>query len=406
MTTNSASSNTASESRPGTLWIAGLIAAWSLSPPLAVAEESLLKPQAGPQNVLSLPPSAKNPRNSEGDFVQLKDGRLMFVYTHFTGGGGDHDRASLVARFSADKGRTWTGEDIEIVGTGESGWNVMSVSMLRLQDGRIALFYARKNSLTDCRPIMRTSSDEGQTWSEPTLCITDEIGYYVVNNDRVVQLENGRLVIPVALHNTPDYPKPDWNGHIMCYVSDDQGRSWRRSKSVMTAASKAGKRLIAQEPGIVELKDNRLMMFVRSNAGSQLLSFSKDAGDVWSPLMSSNIISPVSPASIERIPKTGDLILVWNNHHDVAPEYANKRTPFTVAISQDDGKTWGRARTLADNPSGWYCYTAIQFIDDHVLLGHCAGDRRKNNGLAETQVTRISLEWIYGQALRSRKEGK
>ncbi|MDP6719425.1 MAG: sialidase family protein, partial [Pirellulaceae bacterium] len=220
-------------------------------------------------------------------------------------------------------------------------------------------------------------------------------GYYVLNNDRAVQLESGRLVLPVALHNKSDYPKPDWNGHIMCYLSDDNGKSWQRSKSIMTATDKAGKRLIAQEPGIVELKDRRLMMFVRSNAGSQLISFSNDQGETWSPLVASNIVSPVSPASIERIPNTADLFLVWNNHQDVAPEYVNKRTPLNVAISKDEGKTWRHIKTLADNPSGWYCYTAVQFVDDHVLLGHCAGDRRKNNGLAETQITRFSLEWLY-----------
>lgn len=394
MTFNRASINTASESRPPMFWLNCLLAICLFSPSSAVADDSHRKEQADPQKVLALPPSTKNPRNSEGDFVRLKDGRLMFAYTRFSGGGGDHDRASIVARFSTDAGRTWTDEDIEIVAN-EGDWNVMSVSMLRLQNSEIALFYARKNSLTDCRPIMRTSTDEGRTWSEPSVCITDEVGYYVLNNDRAVQLESGRLVLPVALHNKSDYPKPDWNGHIMCYLSDDNGKSWQRSKSIMTATDKAGKRLIAQEPGIVELKDRRLMMFVRSNAGSQLISFSNDQGETWSPLVASNIVSPVSPASIERIPNTADLFLVWNNHQDVAPEYVNKRTPLNVAISKDEGKTWRHIKTLADNPSGWYCYTAVQFVDDHVLLGHCAGDRRKNNGLAETQITRFSLEWLY-----------
>jgi hypothetical protein len=53
---------------------------------------------------------------------------------------------------------------------------------IRLADGRIALFYARKNSLDDCRPLLRLSDDEAQTWSEPKVCIEDEVGYYVLNN--------------------------------------------------------------------------------------------------------------------------------------------------------------------------------------------------------------------------------
>ena len=320
----------------------------------------------------------------------------MFAYSHFVGGGGDHDRASIVARFSSDKGRTWTAEDVEIVAS-EGDWNVMSVSLLRLQDGRIALFYCRKNSLSDCRPVLRTSSDNGKTWSDPTVCITDEVGYYVLNNDRAVQLASGRLILPVALHNQPGDAKPDWNGHIMCYLSDDGGRSWHRSKSVLTANKENGARLIAQEPGVIELKDQRLMMFVRSNAGGQLISYSRDAGETWSKLTPSSIISPVAPASIERIPKTGDLMLVWNDHNKIPKELAGKRTPLHVAVSQDEGKTWRHIKTLADNPHGWYCYTAIQFVDDHVLLGHCAGDRRKNNGLAESQITRFGLDWLYDE---------
>ena len=54
------------------------------------------------RNVL-LPPGPDNPRNSEGDFIRLKDGRLMFIYTHFTGGGGDHEAAHLAARYSCDE---------------------------------------------------------------------------------------------------------------------------------------------------------------------------------------------------------------------------------------------------------------------------------------------------------------
>jgi hypothetical protein len=50
---------------------------------------------------------------------------------------------------------------------------------------------------------------------------------------------------------------------------------------------------------------------------------------------------------------------------------------------------------LQDNPHGWYCYTAMTFVDDHVLLAYCAGDRRENNGLAMTQATRIPVEWLY-----------
>lgn len=348
------------------------------------------KQLAGVDRICLLPPGDGNPRNSEGDFIALKDGRILFVYSHFTGGGSDHAAAHLAGRYSSDGGRTWTKEDVVIVPR-EGGFNVMSVSLLRLQDGRIALFYLRKNSLVDCRPMMRVSRDEGQTWSEPVLCI-DEVGYNVLNNDRAVQLSTGRIILPVALHNTPAQNKFDGRGVISCHFSDDQGRTWRQSKT-----AQQGEKLTLQEPGLVQLKDDRLMMFCRTTHGSQYVSYSTDWGDTWSPLEPSNIISPCSPATIERIPSTGDLLLVWNDHARIDASLRGKRTPLNAAISTDEGQTWKNVKTLEDDRNGWYCYIAADFVGDHVLLGHCAGDRR-TGGLNATQITRIPVEWLYEPA--------
>ena len=53
--------------------------------------------------------------------------------------------------------------------------------------------------MSDCRPYARFSDDETRTWSEPIACIPEEDGgYYVLNNDRVVQLKSGRIILPVA----------------------------------------------------------------------------------------------------------------------------------------------------------------------------------------------------------------
>ena len=164
----------------------GFFVASLRGPAEAVAAED------APEVVLELPPGERNPRNSEGDFIRLNDGRLLLIYTRFTGGGGDHDAADLVSRQSMDGGKTWSQTDQTVIAN-ESGWNVMSVSLLRLLDGRIALFYARKNSLTDCRPVVRFSADEGQNWSDAVPVIADDdVGYFVLNNDRVVQLTGGR----------------------------------------------------------------------------------------------------------------------------------------------------------------------------------------------------------------------
>lgn len=340
-----------------------------------------------------LPPGPDNPRNSEGDFIHLKDGRLLFVYTHFTGGAGDHAKAHLAGRYSADGGQSWTAEDQTILAN-EGGMNVMSVSLLRLADGRIAMFYLRKNSQADCRPFLRISDDEAETWSEPVAVVPDvDTGYYVLNNDRVIQLDSGRLVAPLAQHYDSTSQKWDPNARQLCYFSDDAGKTWTRGADAPAPDPVAGKAVLTQEPGVVELKDGRLMLYCRTNAGSQYVAYSRDEGGAWSKLEPSNIISPLSPATIERLPSTGDLLLVWNDHRDVEASLRGKRTPLRTAISTDDGKTWSRTKTLENDPNGWYCYTAMAFVDDHVLLAYCAGDRSENNGLAMTRVSRLPLDW-------------
>lgn len=340
---------------------------------------------SGNQVVLRLEATSDNPRNSEGDFIQLKDGRIFFIYTKFTGGSGDHANAHLVSRYSNDKGKTWSNEDVLVV-SNEGAMNVMSVSLLRLNDGRIALFYLRKNSTSSCIPYMRISEDETVTWSEPKRCIDSE-GYYVLNNDRVIQLKSGRLLLPVALHAPTEkgiHPKAT----IYCYYTDNNGISWTKGPAVENPEN-----ITLQEPGVIELMNGRIMMFCRTDEGVQYISYSKNKGESWTTIKPGNIISPRSPASIERIPETGDLLLVWNNNL-LTPE-DQKRTPFNLAISKDEGKTWSNIKAVESDPDGWYCYTAIDFIDDFVLLGHCAGNRKLYNGLETTQITRLSLNWIY-----------
>jgi sialidase-1 len=327
--------------------------------------------------VWQIRPTALYPRNTEGAFLALRDGRILFAYSRFTGGGQDNDAAEIAARITADDGQTWS-PDFLLLPRGDA-MNVMSVSLLRCQDGRIALFYVRKNSPSDSRPYVTYSSDEARTWSQARPCISRP-GYYVLNNDRVIRLASGRLVMPVALHSAPSGGFTE-RGRAMAYLSDDDGRQWHRSRNELQgpANSRAG----LQEPGVVELRGGTLLMWMRTLMGVQYVSTSHDGGDSWSPARPSGIVSPLSPASIKRIPSTGDLLLVWNDHSRVdaslrAVEDRNhvsggRRTPLTAAISRDEGKSWILRHDIEDDRDGWYCYTAIYFQHGRVLLGFASG---------------------------------
>ncbi len=357
---------------------------------------SLSARAAEPENeiVLSLDPSPQYPRLSEGAFVTLKSGKIRFIYTRFREGAADHSPADLVSTVSADDGRTWSSDHkVEVPNPG--GENVMSVSLLRLKSGRIALFYLVKNSLLDCRPVVRFSDDEAQTWSEPAV-VTTAPGYFVLNNDRVIQLKSGRLVVPLALHrsrgNDPkSYKLWDSRGIAVWCLSDDEGKTWREADDwwALPVRSTSG----FQEPGVVELADGTLFSWARTDQGAQFGCTSIDEGVPWTLLQKTELASPNSPTSIKRLPGSSDLLAIFNDHSGKFEFPKGKRSPLVAAISSDGGKTWPRRKLIESDPTGWYCYTAIHFTAAAVLLAYCAGDPKIGH-LNRTRIRRVSRIWM------------
>lgn len=352
--------------------------------------------------VLSLEPSDANGRNSEGAFVTLSDGRILFAYTKFnTDGWDDNDSSIIACRVSSDNGHTWSAEDRVLVELGEAK-NVMSVSLLRLQNNRIILHYLRKKETRDgvsCTPWLRYSDDEMETLSEPIPLIT-EYEYHCVNNDRIIQLQNGRLVVPVAQHRMGQSNFTD-PGLIFFLLSDDNGQSWYESKSSYYRCFPSGHGW--QEPGVVEMADGRLWAWMRTqwrvegeNMPRQWQTFSEDKGLTWSEPTPSLFVSPVSPLSMKRIPGSDDLLAVWNDRSGRFPfeeriDYEDRR-PMACAISSDNGATWKNHRLLENDNDLGYCYTAIHFTGDAVLLAYCAGGPAPQISLQRLRMTRIPLQ--------------
>ena len=107
---------------------------------------------------------------------------------------------------------------------------------------------------------MRISTDEGERWSEPQP-VGAAPGYFVLNNDRVIQLKDGRLVVPLAFHRArasdpKNYRSLDMRAIALWYLSDDEGKSWREADTWWALPARTGTGL--QEPGVVELADGRL----------------------------------------------------------------------------------------------------------------------------------------------------
>ncbi len=101
-------------------------------------------------------------RSGEGSVAPLSDGSLLMIYGKFDGGK-DDDTARLVVRRSVD-GVKWL-DPVTFCKTPKGSLNVMSVSLLAMEDGRLACVYIHKQSHDDCRPLFIISEDDGKSWT-------------------------------------------------------------------------------------------------------------------------------------------------------------------------------------------------------------------------------------------------
>ncbi|AVM58103.1 exo-alpha-sialidase [Bacteroides heparinolyticus] len=149
------------------------------------------------------------------------------------------------------------------------------------------------------------------------------------------------------------------------YVSDDDGRTWRRSNIVTAPDHRPGGfhkgtrwNHGAVEPTVVELKDGRLWMLMRTAQDRHYEAFSEDGGLTWGESSPSAFYGTITMPTIGRL-ADGRLLLFWCNTTSL-PELATatgiwddvftNRDAAHVAISEDDGKTWKGFRELRLNP--------------------------------------------------------
>jgi sialidase-1 len=353
--------------------------------PLLASLATTALPSPDNQVVLELVPTPEVPRNSEGAFVTRRDGAIDLYYTQFQGGDLDHSAARLAAIRSLDGGRSWGPPRVVLENPHGGGLNVMSVSVLPLGGTRLALFYLFTRSTEDCRPYLCYSEDDGATWSTPRLLIPHP-GYYILNNDRVVQTSSGRLILPMNLHR-----KAGMRGTAVWYFSDDAGATWTESDSRWgVAEGKSG----LQESGVVETAPDCLLSWFRTDLGSQYECRSFDDGLTWTAPVAGPLRSPLSAASIKRLPGSRDLIALFNDHSGSFPFVAEMRTPLVLARSSDGGKTWPARRAVEPDTSSWYHYIAMHFAGDALLLAYNAGNDRMAKLSSPLRIRRIDRKWL------------
>ena len=368
--------------------------------------------------VKQITPSENNPRNSEGAFLDVTLGgrpAILFVYTRFSGGSGDHASADLACLLSYDGGRSFElpegSDDGVIIRASEYGVdNIMSVSLIRFVSGDAGVFFlSKENTSFTIAHIRRFACDDDiLSGKGREIRVIPYIypGYYVVNNDRLLQ-HGGKIYVPAALHRSvmrDGEMLTEGRGVDYIFVSEDDGETWREMPGNICLSDPYTSSGL-QEPGLIDMPDGSLYCYMRTDIGMQYESFSSD-GRYWTNPQRSRFTAPCSPLKIKRRPSDGKYFAVWNPYGGAgAPQLIDvddknrdrdahtswQRTPLVMAVSGNCAD-WSRPEIVDDDPKRGYCYPAIHFVgDDAVLLSYCSGGPDDGHVLCRTTIARIEL---------------
>ena len=298
-----------------------------------------------------------------GSLVELKDGTLL----------------SNNGRRSTDGGFIWSKP--QSFGEGVGG------HLVTLDSGALAITRGGPGLVGWWRPCeLRVSEDEGKTWSDVRKAELLGGPYH----DTMIQLESGRLLWATRVcfandaHPNYDYKTVSsygtWKGRRMQVAghyhypeidiasvgrSDDLGKTWKIGVPGATSAPRAYTSAIlmgwfdgkgepngeagitaCDEPNLAETKNGRVLFMARSTVGRLVYSYSDDGGEHWSLVRPTELPSSYSPCRLRRIPKTGDLLCVWNQVSREEIRRGYRRGRLSAAISTDNGVSWKDFRTL------------------------------------------------------------
>lgn len=333
-------------------------------------------------------------RKSEGDVIELDDGRLLLVYMEFSGDGSDFAKTRLVSQESSDLGRTWSDHRV-ITETVAGDMNVYSPNLIRSLDGGIFLAFMRQHGHDTRTCYLWKSTDQGQTFTPHSDFFAKRD--FSLCNATIKRLESGRLLLPAS---PPLAGQPAATGPYCALVlySDDDGKSWQVSESRISLPKRG-----AMEPHVEQTADGRVLMVMRNQLGKLYFSQSTDEGVTWSKPWASDLDSPESCPELARIPVSGDLLMIWNNTYDANfRSHFGKRSPLTAAISKDHGRTWQYVRDIETDPARAFSNPSCRFTKSgQAIINYWTcrylPDWRMQDAI-DLRVAIIDKWWFYGAA--------
>ncbi len=295
--------------------------------------------------------------------IQLPNKEILAFCEGRVGGAGDYGNIDLVMKRSTDKGKTWSALQVVAEFGNEQISNpapVMDLTDPAFPNGKLFLFYntgnrseseiLKGNGIKRC--MYKTSTDDGQSWSEP-VDITDQAHrlkkpdidaafnfsedwrYHANTPGHAIQVSSGKYkgrIFIAANHSAGDPQKGA--GHYVAhgYYTDDHGKTFSIGNSLNLPGS--------NESMATELSHNRIMMNSRNQRGdvrARIVSISSNGGATWdTTYFDQNLPDPVCQGSILTIgKKKGKNIIAFCNAADT-----KERNNLTLRISFDEGQTW------------------------------------------------------------------
>jgi predicted neuraminidase len=217
-------------------------------------------------------------------------------------------------------------------------WNPV---LFKVRGGNLLLFYKVGPNPREWWGMVKTSSDNGQTWSAARRLPPGILGPI---KNKPVQLADGTILAPSSVEEEGGR----WRAHLE--KSTDLGKTWQLIP-VDTASE-----LDVIQPSILAYKDGRLQLLCRSKQGRIAQAWSTDGGANWGKLSQTNLLNPNSGTDAVTL-KNGTQLLVYNPASP-GKDWFNGRGKLRVAESAD-GQTWHDVAVLEDGSTEEYSYPAI-----------------------------------------------
>jgi predicted neuraminidase len=274
--------------------------------------------------------------------VETRDGLLAAWF-----GGSGEGRPDVAIWLSRFDGSRWAApaevaDGRQADGTRFPCWNPVLFQPSR---GPLLLFYKVGPSPSRWWGLVRSSTDEGRTWSAALRLPPGILGPI---RAKPVELPDGTVL---AGSSTED---AGWVAHVERWTGADVSspEAWQRSAPLNDARAFG-----AIQPTLLVHAPARVQALCRSRQGMITQAWSEDAGRTWTPMKATPLPNPSAGIDALRL-ADGRFLLAYN------PSVSG-REKLDVALSVD-GVAWRRAVALEDAP-GEYSYPAlIQARDGRV----------------------------------------